>query len=168
MERRKCLLAVENIDSNDLLAFKKNIAAIHDHNRLFQLSSYGDPTIILCRAAITGRTEMIKILLQISNIKIDKADGKGATPLQLAMDFRHFQTAQLLIEQGANPVFQVGRSAMHLAAESGHTGVIVAAMAKNIDPDVRDEKGNTAMHVAVRHCEINIVQILLGLSLIHI
>jgi len=162
MERRKCILAVENIDKNDVEGFKKNIAGIRELNKLFQLSSYGEPTTILCRAATTGRTKIIEIILQTPDIVIDKADGKNETPLQLAMHFRHFRSAELLIEQGANPVFKDGRSALHLAAENGNTGIILAVMAKNISPDVRDKNGNTAIHIAVKHCEIHVVQMLLG------
>jgi RNA polymerase sigma factor (sigma-70 family) len=51
-------------------------------------------------AAQWGQDEKIKILLD-KGIDIDASDGTGCTPLQIAVIYRHLETARLLAEKGA-------------------------------------------------------------------
>ncbi|XP_066924859.1 ankyrin repeat and sterile alpha motif domain-containing protein 1B-like [Clytia hemisphaerica] len=161
-DRRRYIVTLEAIDANDIPSFKSNFSRLKDFNKQIELSNYGEPTTILCRAALSGRKEICEIILQAPGINIHQTDGKGATPLQLAMDFKQLQTAEFLIEKGANPIFDDKRTALHLAAEIGNTGIINAALTKGISPDITDKDGNTVLHIAVMNGEVHVVQMLLG------
>lgn len=74
-------------------------------------------------AAVGGRTQIVKFLVEEAKIDIDIKDLKaGQTPLHHAINEEHFQTAVYLLEQGASPNAPTKkcRTPLHYAAEFGN------------------------------------------------
>lgn len=106
-----------------------------------------DTVTLLHWASINNRTEIVKLLLEKS-AKVDAIGGDlNATPLQWAVRQGHLATVVLLMNAGADPQIKdaEGCSALHLAAQFGHTAVVAYLIARNVNADTFDSGGMTAL-----------------------
>ncbi|MCK5734854.1 MAG: ankyrin repeat domain-containing protein, partial [Spirochaetaceae bacterium] len=128
---------------------------------------------ILHSAAESGLYELLPVILT-EEADINLIDTKGRTALDAALSttvkLENIECAAVLLKSGAlqpetedwqyitEPLrtgnleirFDYGLTALQIAAEHGHEGMIRYLLANGADIDSRDQPGNTALHVAVR------------------
>ncbi|MFH1718217.1 MAG: ankyrin repeat domain-containing protein [Planctomycetota bacterium] len=126
----------------------------------------------LQRAAITGRTEAVKLLLE-AGANISVKDDRGQTLLHLILDMRNSDynqyrlskdTVELLLAKGedVNLKDNDGRTPLHLAAESDDRDIVGFLLDKGAKIDEKDdESGFTALHHAARFGNKNVAELLI-------
>lgn len=103
-------------------------------------------------AATHGHVEIIKLLLATRNIIADTQDQNGSTALHYAVVLDHVEAVKLLIGMH-NLVNNSGMHAIHCAAEHGSVATLQYMLehCADIDIDLSDNQGNTAIHSCCRH-----------------
>jgi ankyrin repeat protein len=126
--------------------------------------SYQDPygQTLLMAAAQGGDPGIFKMLLDQPQIEsnIEQQDKKGNTPLSITARFGNLEILQLLIEKKAQ---QKGKALIE-AVTQGHQH-IVKALSEHLSPEEieqKDSKGNTAIVIAARNGNTEIVKILMA------
>ena len=142
-----------------------NIEAVMDHE--FVDISGITP---LHRAANLERLIAIRILLQ-HGANMEARDGRNRTPLLTAVDGLHDEATRLLLSLGANPNVQLyfpgrvknGYTPVHLAvSRHNDTEPLRTILAyPGVNPNIREDKGNTPLHNATLRDEIDKVRLLL-------
>ena len=121
-------------------------------------------------AAQDGLADITNILLA-SGAEPDIGDDRSRTPLLLACKSGHMSITKLLLRAGADPIYTDSsrRSALHEAVESGTVPMVKEVLdASRAMADeskfigMRDDKGNTALHLAAKRGEIDIMRALLS------
>ncbi|GAP92842.2 putative ankyrin [Rosellinia necatrix] len=121
-------------------------------------------------AAQDGLADITNILLA-SGAEPDIGDDKSRTPLLLACKSGHISTTKLLLRAGADPIYTDSsrRSALHEAVESGTVPMVKEVLeASRVMVDgstfigMRDDKDNTALHLAAKRGDIEIMRALLS------
>lgn len=144
-----------------------------------------DGNSLLHLAASRGNTTAVKYLLE-KKADVNMRNRDQLLPLDLAQDDRtsleKARIASLLIGAGSfrgreedliyffnyysqnDPGyrFDFGQSALHIACERGHEGVVRLLLEQGADLAARDKPGNTPLHSAVRGGYRNIVGLVLG------
>jgi hypothetical protein len=117
--------------------------------------------LTLNAAALSGNATIAKLLIE-TGAAINKRDGAGWSPLEVAADRGHCDVLKLLLEAGAAVDVQNrrGLTALHYAAKR-HISAVIALIDCGANLDVQDEDGNTAMHLAISHRNSAIVTCLL-------
>lgn len=103
-------------------------------------------------AATHGHVEIIKLLLATRNVTADARDQNGETALHYAVCFDHIEAVKLLIGMH-NLVNNSGMNVVHCAAEHGSIITLryMLEHCADIDIDLPDNQGNTAIHSCCRH-----------------
>lgn len=103
-------------------------------------------------AATHGHVEIIKLLLATRNVTADARDQNGETALHYAVCFDHIEAVKLLIGMH-NLVNNSGMNVVHCAAEHGSTTTLryILEHCADIDIDLQDNQGNTAVHSCCRY-----------------
>ncbi|WP_371253030.1 ankyrin repeat domain-containing protein [Orientia tsutsugamushi] len=103
-------------------------------------------------AAAHGHVEIINILLAMRNIIADVRDQNGETALHYAVCFDRIEAVKLLIGMH-NLVNNSGMNVVHCAAEHGSLTALryMLEHCADIDIDLPDNQGNTAIHSCCRH-----------------
>ncbi|SPR13268.1 ankyrin repeat-containing protein [Orientia tsutsugamushi str. Gilliam] len=102
-------------------------------------------------AAAHGHVEMINLLLAMRNIIADARDQNGDTALHYAVCFDRIEAVKLLIGMH-NLVNNSGMNVVHCAAEHGCITTLryMLEHCADIDIDLQDNQGNTAIHSCCR------------------
>lgn len=84
------------------------------------------------------------------NHPLDKID--GAAPIHVAAAHGHVKLVEFLIDEGAK-IDSPGHwgymmTALHLAAQNGHAGVVRVLLAHDADTVIKDRDGRTALDLA--------------------
>ncbi|MDC7235830.1 MAG: ankyrin repeat domain-containing protein [Spirochaetales bacterium] len=140
---------------------------------------------LLHKAAASGNIDAAEYILAMGG-NPNITNNAGKLPLDMAHEDRisrdKAKIASLLVKAGSfraenekyayfhtlysqndiNYRFDFSQTALHLAAEQGHEGVLSLLMEEGADLDARDKPGNTALHSAVRGGYKNIVTMLLN------
>jgi len=119
-------------------------------------------------AVITHQTNMVAFLLA-SGARVNAADLYGMTPLHKAAAFDERPIAEMLLAYDADPLvfgakYGVIRMApIHLAAESGYTGLVELFLDYGVDIDLptRGKNRVTALHIAAAKGRSEVVELLL-------
>ncbi|CAB0038727.1 unnamed protein product [Trichogramma brassicae] len=119
---------------------------------------------------------LIKLLFEISDEKsqpllLDAQDKEGKTALHLALENRHREVVQLLLERDANPNLAnpEGSTALHLICKMHRPNALIKLLFEISDEksqpvliDAQDKEGKTALHLALENGHMEVVQLLLG------
>lgn len=106
---------------------------------------------LLHLAARGGHSEVLETVLQHDG-HIDRPDQEGWTPLFYAVQGEHPEVIRRLLEAGASMLHRdlEGRSPLHMASASSDARLLqtILSFGGDLALDVKDAKGNTALHHA--------------------
>ena len=125
-----------------------------------------DPVLTVWDAAATGRTERVRELVAADASLVNAFATDGFYPLGLAIFFGHAETAQALLELGAD-INQAARNAMmvaplHAAAAAKQTDIACELLERGAEPNVRQQAGYTPLHEAARQGNFTLVDRLIA------
>ncbi|XP_023316692.1 tankyrase-1-like [Trichogramma pretiosum] len=102
-------------------------------------------------------------------VRVDAQDNLGRTSLHLALEFDNEEAVKLLLKRGASPNIanNDGSTPLHLICNARHDAYEMAeiffdeAVNEVVELDVRDEMGQTPLHLALSRGRKNLVRLLL-------
>ena len=98
-------------------------------------------------AALCGFQDLVEYLIANNREHVNAEGGFLVTPLVAALAGRHFRTAKILHDNGANPNVRAhgGRSPLHSAAYYGKFEVVQELLKFKADVNAREVHGNTPL-----------------------
>ena len=131
----------DNVPSNGTLDLEKQ-----------PISSRNDMSTVLKWAASSGRTDVIRGILQTSTKKTKLTPGMSGQALLMAIQNTHFEAASLLIDtnEGLSYTDEDGATVLHWAARKGQSSICQLLLEKGLALDVKDHDGLTAMDWAMK------------------
>ncbi|XP_066146580.1 ankyrin repeat and SAM domain-containing protein 1A-like [Euwallacea fornicatus] len=121
----------------------------------------------LHHASLNGHTEIVRLLLD-HDASPNIVDSKGSSPLHLAAWSGHLEIVKLLLSGpvccNMNLTTKDDETALHCAAQYGHTGVVSALLEKNCDPGIRNCRGETALELAAQYGRLETVELLVRMD----
>ncbi|XP_068015944.1 ankyrin repeat and SAM domain-containing protein 1A isoform X7 [Melanerpes formicivorus] len=120
----------------------------------------------LHHAALNGHKDVVEVLLR-NDALTNVADCKGCYPLHLAAWKGDADIVKLLIHQGpshtkVNEQNNDNETALHCAAQYGHTEVVRALLEELTDPTMRNNKFETPLDLAALYGRLEVVKLLLN------
>ncbi|XP_034939821.1 ankyrin repeat and SAM domain-containing protein 1A-like [Chelonus insularis] len=118
----------------------------------------------LHHAALNGHRDVVKLLLQ-HEASTNVVDAKGSSPLHLAAWAGDAEIVKLLLSQGpsvpnVNLTTKDNETALHCAAQYGHTEVVAQLLQYGCDPSIRNSRGESALDLAAQYGRLETVQLL--------
>jgi ankyrin repeat protein len=116
----------------------------------------------LMRAALEGRTETVKRLLE-SGADVNERDDEGRTALMFAVTNIHNDSARALLDHGAdvNVTAKDGSTALMLGASAGDIESVRDLLSKGADVSAKfTQTGKTALMLAKEKTSTDIIQLL--------
>ncbi|XP_018335767.1 ankyrin repeat and SAM domain-containing protein 1A-like isoform X2 [Agrilus planipennis] len=117
----------------------------------------------LHHAALNGHKEIVRLLLD-HDASTNIVDSKGSTPLHLAAWSGNIEIVQLLLCGpsicNVNLLTKDKDTALHCAAQYGHTGVVNLLLERGCDPGIRNCRGETALDLAAQYGRLDTVELL--------
>ncbi|KAI9858374.1 MAG: hypothetical protein M1813_007478 [Trichoglossum hirsutum] len=108
-----------------------------------------------------GHEATVKLLVDYG-AHLDSRDRNGQTPLVLAASRGNEEVVRFLAANRAElDTDRVGETALHVAANGGHGGVVDVLLDSAIDINARNDKGLTALHIAASKGMEEVVRLLL-------
>ncbi|XP_078276751.1 ankyrin repeat and SAM domain-containing protein 1A-like isoform X10 [Rhinoraja longicauda] len=119
----------------------------------------------LHHAALNGQKDVVETLLK-NDASTNIADNKGCYPLHLAAWKGDAQIVKLLIHQGSshakvNEQNNDNETALHCAAQYGHSDVVKVLLEELTDPTMRNNKFETPLDLAALYGRLEVVKMLL-------
>ena len=109
--------------------------------------------------------DIIEIMLQIDGIDIEMFDFYGWNALHHACEAENIEAAKLLIKKGINintHIKGIYDTALLIACKRPDSKMVEMLIQSNeINVNKQDKDGNTALHIACRLCEADIVELLM-------
>ncbi|XP_014234080.1 ankyrin-1 [Trichogramma pretiosum] len=111
------------------------------------------------------------------SVPIDTQNKWGKTPLHMALYARNTSVAELLLRRGANPnlVDWLGFTPLHVISKHRYNDDFIESFFniseekhRLLHVNVRDYEGNIPLHLALRHGQIKLVELLLRRGTIQI
>lgn len=103
-----------------------------------------------------------------SDVRANRKDSCGRTPLLLAIKRNHEAIGKVLLEQPGVDLRQrdkfSGRTLLHLAYDHGMEAIVKLLLERNVEVDAREIRGRTPLSVPSEEGFVNIVQLLLSRS----
>lgn len=115
---------------------------------------------ILFTAVNSGNVILVRSILEEESVLINDRDDRGCTPLIVAVEQDHLDTARYLLEKGAevNARDNEGYSALHVVHSLDMT---VLLLSHGAEADAADNYGLTPLHNAVIEGYTEIVEVLI-------
>lgn len=132
-----------------VLKRKKEIAEILLKKGVQKQSRDNEGHTVLHTAALNGDKDIVCLLLQ-HNISLLEKCGNEQTVLHLAAQNDHDKVARLLLEHNGvdkQAKDKIGRTPFHIAA-AHHVDVIQLFLDHKVEKEIRDNEGNTVLHLA--------------------
>ncbi|KAL7032252.1 hypothetical protein ACKWTF_007263 [Chironomus riparius] len=119
--------------------------------------------LLLHWACLSGREQLVDIILKLSTPDINLGDDTNATPLILATLGGKLEIVKLLIAKGAdvNAKKQGGHSSLQYAVSKNHKGIVQYLIEKGADINILDDRLDTPLHRAASLGRLDIVKILI-------
>ncbi|XP_063237458.1 ankyrin repeat and sterile alpha motif domain-containing protein 1B [Bacillus rossius redtenbacheri] len=118
----------------------------------------------LHHAALNGHKDVVKLLLT-HEASTNIVDGKGSSPLHLAAWTGNVDVVRLLLCHGpsvpnVNLTTKDNETALHCAAQYGHTAVVGQLLEHSCDPTIRSAREETALDLAAQYGRLETVELL--------
>uniref|UniRef100_A0A6P7F1H3 Ankyrin repeat and SAM domain-containing protein 1A-like isoform X1 n=2 Tax=Diabrotica TaxID=50385 RepID=A0A6P7F1H3_DIAVI len=117
----------------------------------------------LHHAALNGHKEIVKLLLE-HDASTNIVDSKGSSPLHLAAWSGNVDIVRLLLSGpsicNVNLTTKDDETALHCAAQYGHTQVVSVLLEHACDPGIRNCRGETALELAAQYGRLDTVELL--------
>ncbi|XP_075234156.1 ankyrin repeat and SAM domain-containing protein 1A-like [Lycorma delicatula] len=118
----------------------------------------------LHHAALNGHKDIVELLLT-HEASTNIVDVKGSSPLHLAAWTGNVDIVRLLLCHGpsvpnVNLTTKDNETALHCAAQYGHTSVVSQLLEHSCDPTIRNSKQETALDLAARYGRLETVDLL--------
>ena len=158
---------LENVDTDDLIQWLKVSKTWKILAENVLVKRWKGKLIEACRH---GKFEVVKLLVERTNTKLNVRDNDGRTALHWACRKGHKDVVQLLMNCQDNNIElntrdNYGNTVFHLACFNGHKDVVQLLLncsAKNIDLNTQDNDGHTAFMLACFNGHKDVVQLLLN------
>ncbi|XP_071564728.1 ankyrin repeat and SAM domain-containing protein 1A isoform X2 [Temnothorax nylanderi] len=118
----------------------------------------------LHHAALNGHRDVVRLLLQYE-ASTNVIDAKGSSPLHLAAWAGDAEIVRLILNQGpsvpkVNLATKDNETALHCAAQYGHTEVVAQLLQYGCDPSIRNSRGESALDLAAQYGRLETVELL--------
>ncbi|CAH0560304.1 unnamed protein product [Brassicogethes aeneus] len=117
----------------------------------------------LHHAALNGHSDIVKLLLE-HDASTNIVDGKGSSPLHLAAWSGNVAIVKHLLSGpsicNVNLSTKDDETALHCAAQYGHTEVVSVLLEHACDPGIRNCRGETALELAAQYGRLETVELL--------
>ncbi|XP_066998734.2 ankyrin repeat and SAM domain-containing protein 1A [Anabrus simplex] len=118
----------------------------------------------LHHAALNGHKEIVQLLLA-HEASTNIVDVKGSSPLHLAAWTGNVDIVRLLLCHGpsvpnVNLTTKDNETALHCAAQYGHTAVVSQLLEHSCDPSIRNSREETALDLAAQYGRLETVELL--------
>lgn len=117
----------------------------------------------LHHAALNGHTDIVRLLLE-HDASTNIVDSKGSSPLHLAAWSGNVDIVRLLLSGpsicNVNLTTKDDETALHCAAQYGHTQVVSLLLEHACDPGIRNCRGETALELAAQYGRLETVELL--------
>lgn len=145
------------IASGDVLAFNETYKKVENPNIRNKM---GDT--ILAYAVILKKHDIVSSILA-KGADVNLLSGLGFTPMQIAIELKDYKSFLMLAEAGSviNYADGFGRTYLMHAARVGFLPVVSYLVSQNVDLNLMDSDGFTALSIAQKHKQEVIVQYLL-------
>ncbi|KAK3141007.1 hypothetical protein QOZ80_5AG0408850 [Eleusine coracana subsp. coracana] len=164
--RSKVQAFLEAACTGDLDSLKKLAAALDEEGKgaaaVAAAVRDANKRTALHFAARQGRTDVCAFLIDQLGLPVDPVDDDGETPLIHATRQGHLQTAQYLLDHGANPsvASNLGATALHHAAGIGNIELMKLLLSKGVEVESESDAG-TPLVWAAGHAQKDAVKLLL-------
>ena len=113
-------------------------------------------------AAYNGQREAVNLLIE-NNVKLDMQDGDGETALVVASKIGHSGIVYDLIQNGVSFISNNnGESPLYVAAYYSHSDVVRLLLGTNINIDLKNRDGKTALDIALHKQDKNIIKMIVN------
>ncbi|XP_032912134.1 ankyrin repeat and SOCS box protein 3 isoform X2 [Catharus ustulatus] len=112
-----------------------------------------------------GSLECLRVLLEAGAVLDNAVTGSASTPLFLAVENRHPEVVEFLLQHGANvegPHSWSGWNSLHQASFQGSTDIMQMLLEKGASKDCRDDFEITPLFVAAQYGKPESLQLLLS------
>ncbi|XP_048246507.1 kinase D-interacting substrate of 220 kDa B-like [Haliotis rufescens] len=142
------------------------VAAYKGHENIFDelLKEGADVTLVdeagdnvLHSACQGGHVDIVRRVLELGNVEINKQGQYHRTPLMTAARLGHKAVFDLLLNEGADasPEDEDGNNILHLACKGGHLEIVKSILPlDNVDIDARNRHNKTAAMLATNGDEV--------------
>jgi len=138
---------------------------VKDSSMLRRKSEHG--YTLIHHASAENRAETVKFLVK-KGCEIDANDDDEQTALHKAAMFGHAETVKVLIDNGAdfNKRDSSGNTPLHAAIINGGDVKVIELLIAKANPCVNNNRGQNALHVAVKYHKIDAIKLILNHPLI--
>jgi hypothetical protein len=141
-------------------------ARYRGHGEVVDALLAADPLLDIFDAAALGRLDLVAELVATDADRVNEWSADGFTPVGLAAFFGHPDVVRFLLQHGAD-VHAVARNPMrvqplHAATAARSVESVRLILEAGADPDAEQQEGWTALMVARRHDDREIVELLLA------